>query len=266
VKNVLLLVHDDHGQEARLQAALDLTRALGGHLSCVDVTIHPMLAGDFYNTGVAGAMAYAEERKRESKNKTALEARLAGEDVSWDWTDVTGNFVDAVCDAATLADIIVLNRVLDQFPYPDMGDVVSRVVTHVRAPVLATPETCQPLRLERALIAWDGHASCAATVRACVPLLRLAGAVEIFMVRDGAEKLEPIEAAEYLSRHGIHAEMRVIDDGLNPADQLITAECEDFRADYVVMGAFSHGRLRELFGGVTKRMLDHASVPIVLGH
>ena len=27
MKNVLLLVHDDQGQEARLQAALDLTRA-----------------------------------------------------------------------------------------------------------------------------------------------------------------------------------------------------------------------------------------------
>lgn len=41
MKNILLLVHDDDGQEVRLQAALDLVRALDGHLTCVDVTPRP---------------------------------------------------------------------------------------------------------------------------------------------------------------------------------------------------------------------------------
>lgn len=39
MKTVLLLGHNDAGQEARLQAALDLTRALSGHLICVDIPI-----------------------------------------------------------------------------------------------------------------------------------------------------------------------------------------------------------------------------------
>lgn len=96
MKNVLLLVHDDEGQEARLQAALDLTRALDGHLSCIDVALFPAMVGDIYSPGIAEAMLLTDEREREGKNKTALEARLAHEDVSWDWTDVTGNFVDGV--------------------------------------------------------------------------------------------------------------------------------------------------------------------------
>jgi hypothetical protein len=37
MKNILLLVHDDVGQEARLQVALDVTRALTGHLESLDV-------------------------------------------------------------------------------------------------------------------------------------------------------------------------------------------------------------------------------------
>ena len=41
MKNILLLVHDDPGQEARVQAALDLTRALDGHLTCLDVAAMP---------------------------------------------------------------------------------------------------------------------------------------------------------------------------------------------------------------------------------
>jgi nucleotide-binding universal stress UspA family protein len=32
------------------------------------------------------------------------------------------------------------------------------------------------------------------------------------------------------------------------------------------MGAYSHGRLLEAFGGVTKRMLNKSNLPLVLGH
>ena len=37
MKNVLVLIHDDAGQEARLQAALDVVRNLDGHLACLEV-------------------------------------------------------------------------------------------------------------------------------------------------------------------------------------------------------------------------------------
>lgn len=265
MKNVLLLVHDDEGQEARLQAALDLTRALDGHLRCIDVTTFPVPIGDLYG-GYGDAMLLADAREREGENKARLEARLAHEDVSWDWTDATGSFVECVLDEAMLADIIVLNRKLDEFPYPDMRDVASRVLTHARSPVLAVPDDLKSFKVERALVAWDGQTSAAATMRACVPLLRLAKVVEIFTIRDGAEKVEPTEAAAYLSRHGIHATVRIIEDGLHAADGLIAAEASSFRADYVLMGAYSHGRLMETFGGVTKRMLGNAKLPLVLGH
>lgn len=51
MKNVLLLVHDDKEQEARLRVALDVTRALSGHLTCVDVFTPPIIVSDY--TGVA---------------------------------------------------------------------------------------------------------------------------------------------------------------------------------------------------------------------
>ncbi|WP_286771789.1 universal stress protein [Sphingomonas sp. 66-10] len=266
MKNVLLLIHDDEGQEARLQAALDLTRALDGHLSCIDVTLSSAMVGEYYSLGVAPATLIRDECEGEGRNKIMLEARLEHEDVPWDWADATGDLVDGVCDAAMLADIIVLNRKLGQNPYPDMGDVAGRILMRARAPVVAMPEDYRRLALKRALVAWDGQASAAATLRACVPILQRAEAVEIFMVRDGAEKAEPTLAAEYLSRHGVHASVRVLSDGLHAADQLIEAEAAAFVADYILMGAYTHGRLMETFGGVTKRMLRNARVPLILGH
>ena len=265
MKTILLLVHDDKGQEARFQAALDLTRALKGHLTCIDVAVLPMLLGDVYS-GVGEAMLLEQERERESKNRKTLEARLAHEDVSWNWIDVTGDIADAVLEAAALAGLIVLNRKLDASDYPDMRDVASRILMHARKPIVAVPDALNNFALGRALIAWNGQSSSTETMRACVPLLALASEVEIFMVRNGAEQTEPAEAAEYLSRHGIHANVLVIEDSLHTADRLIVEECNRWRADYVVMGAYSHGRLMETFGGVTKRMLTNSTLPLVLGH
>lgn len=266
MKNILLLVHDDQGQEARLQTALDLTRALEGHLICIDVSVPPAFVGDYYGASGAEAMLFADEREREDKNKRALEARLAHEDVSWDWMDYTGTLADGILEAATLADLIVLNRKLDAFPYPDMRDVASRILMHVRKPIVAVPDTLERFELGRALIAWDGQGASAVTMQACVPLLALASEVEIFTAQDGTGKTEPGEAAEYLSRYGVHASVKILEDGLHEPEQLIAEECARWHADYIVMGAYSHGRLMEAFGGVTKSMLTNSKLPLILGH
>lgn len=99
-----------------------------------------------------------------------------------------------------------------------------------------------------------------------MPLPALAGEVQIFMVRDGAERVNPEEAAEYLSRHGVHPSIKVVEDGVRAADAAIGEEYAQWRPDYLLMGAYGRGRLRETFGGVTKRMLGKAALPIILGH
>lgn len=265
MKNVLLLVHDDEGQEARLQAALDLTRLISGHLTCIDVSIPQIIAGDVYG-GPSDTTLLDIEREREADNKARLQARLAREDIPWDWADTTNTLADGVLEAAALADIIVLNRQLEGKHYPDMAGVAGRVVMHSRKPVLAVPETLTRLQFARAVVAWDGHPSSAAAMRACVPLLTFAEEVEIFMVRDGSEQSDPTQAAEYLSRHGIHADVVSIDNHVARADELILEECARRNADYVVMGAYSRGRLLETFGGVTKRMLANSTLPLIMGH
>lgn len=263
MKNVLLLVHDDEGQEARLQAALDLVRALEGHLSCVDVTVMPGIGFDDY-VGSGGALLLEAEQAQESRNKAALQARLEKEDVSWDWTDVTSSIAGGVLSASALADIIVLDAGFEG--YPSMREMASQILVRARKPILAVPPTLERMAFGRALIAWDGRASCAATMRACTPLLALADEVQIFMVRDGADRTDPLEAAQYLSRHDIHATVRIIDNAQDAPDVAIAQECARWRPDYVLMGAYGRGRLMEAFGGVTKRMLGRAALPLVLGH
>ena len=265
MKNILLLVHDDDGQEARLQTALDLTRVLHGHLTCVDVTVLPMMVADFAG-GADQALLVVEEKEREAKHRAVIADRLERENVPWDWVDVTGDMVSALLDQSMLADLIVLNRKLGESDYPDMYGVTSRVVTEARVPVVAVPQGHKGFRTGRALVAWDGGTSCAAAMRSAVPLLQLASEVCIFSAVERPEEFALEVPAAYLSRHGVHASTRIVPRGKATADQLIAAECHDWKADYVVMGAYGRGRLREVFGGVTKRMLSMSDVPMVLAH
>lgn len=268
MKNILLLVHDDAGQEARLQAALDITRGLDGHLTCIDVVQLPALIGADAYSGAAQAMLIADEREREADNAAALKARLAHEDVSWNWKDATGELAQAVINAAETADLIVVNRDLDSISNLDMRGVAAKVATRSRQPIVAVPEHLPRFPVNgRALIAWDGSAAVTATMRACVPLLKLASAVHVFTVVDGAEGTDAEDAATYLSRHGIYPSIRRVEDGLTAPDRLIAEEARIWNADYCLMGAYNQGRLAEaIFGGVTRRMLKNSPLPLVMGH
>ncbi|MDF0543886.1 universal stress protein [Sphingobium sp. H39-3-25] len=267
MKNILLLVHDDAGQEARFQTALDITRALEGHLTCLDVAQVQVIAGD-YSGGAATAMLMADEREREAANRVTLEARLAHEGVPWDWIESSGGLAECVTRAAGLADLIVVNRKLDVFPEPDMRGVTASIAVRSGTPVVAVPDNVRSLDVTgRALIAWDGSDPVMATMRACVPLLKLAEAIQLLTIDDGGEGVPAEEAAAYLSRHDIHATIRRVAGKHRHADDIIAEECAASEARYCLMGAFSHNRLVEaLFGGVTRRMLSTSKLPLILGH
>lgn len=264
MKNILLLVHDDHGQEARLQAALDITRAVEGHLTCIDVTPYPVIAGDGF--GFAETVVVLDERDSEAKNKSVISDRLSREDVSWSWIDAMDEMANAVLDAADLSDLIILNCALDGFPLPDMRDITSRIVARASAPVLAVPESLERFELDRALVAWDGRPSAVAALRAAVPLLAFAKEVEIFTARGPDVHIPPEAAATYLSRHGVKASIRATDIGKLHADFLIADEAKMFGADYIVMGAYGRGRLRETFGGTTRNLLTKSQHPLLMTH
>jgi nucleotide-binding universal stress UspA family protein len=266
VKNILLLVHDDAGQEARLQVALDLTRALSGHLNCLDAVQMPVMVDSYAGTGLS--ILLEEEQDRESENKARTQPRLATEGISWSWTDATGDLADCVVDAARTADVIVLNRSLDAFPAPDMRYVATEVLKHSRALVVAVSDSIRAFDAAgKALIAWDGSERAMATVQRAVPLLSLASDVKLLQVGKIGEYAIPAEdAATYLSRHGIAAEVQLAPE----ADSIAVAirqEADRFGAAYLVMGAYNHRPAREaIFGGVTRAMLSACSLPLVLGH
>ena len=267
MKNILLLVHDDPGQEARFQAALDIGRAVEGHLSCLDVTVIPALIGTDYVGDTEFGKLLDDERQREATNRVKLETRLVHEDLPWDWTDTAGQIAHCLENACTLADLIVVNRQLDAFPLPDMRNIAGELVLRSDAPILAVPETLARFDLDNALVAWDGSPASAAALRAAVPLLRHARRVTIVEVQNRSIRAPAEDAATYLSRHNIHACIERIKSGDRPVADLLLANVASEAFGYIVMGGFGHRRFAEaLFGGVTRTMLTKSPIPVFLTH
>jgi nucleotide-binding universal stress UspA family protein len=267
MKTVLLLVHDDDGQEARLQAALDATRAVEGHLTCLHVTEFRPIIGDAY--GMSGSVMLLEVTKEmEAENRDKVEKRLASDDVPFDWVEMTSALGRAIEEAADLADLIIVNGELPTYFQSDVRTLVERLVTKTHKPLLAVRDTSGFRPADPALVAWDGSNPASAALRAAVPLLQMSDLVTIFEVVDGRDSNSAEQAAEYLSRHGISAEVvRETKASEDSVPSLILSELESGRFGWGVMGAFSTSRFRQaLFGGTTKQMLKESPVPLLIAH
>lgn len=266
MKNVLLLVHDDTGQEARFQVALDLTRLVEGHLICLDVAVPPPALIDDPAAEIAGVTLLMNEIQRESANRSLLEQRLAHEAVSWEWRDALGRLARSLRNAASFADVIVMNRELDAFPVPDMRAEAGEVIVRSGKPVLAVPAAGQGFDPRCALIAWDGSVSAIRALQRAVPLLQHSDRVFVTAV-GGSDDDDVAEAARYLSRYEVHARIERVSAGELEIGDILVDEAVRHRAGLIVAGGYGTSRAHEaLFGGVTRYLLTHAPCPVFVVH
>ena len=71
----------------------------------------------------------------------------------------------------------------------------------------------------------------------------------------------------HLARHGIPAHPEDALRGDIPISDLLLSRAADFDADLIVAGAYHHSPLREaLLGGVSRELLQHMTVPVLMSH
>jgi nucleotide-binding universal stress UspA family protein len=269
MKTIILPIDADEGQEARLQAAFDLARALSGHIIAVQVT--PFAA---YAVGDAGMGAFAVTSLIEAVEaertveRTAIEARLASEGVTWEWQARDGDLADTLTVLARLGDIIIMNSGPFSAAASSKMALTGDVAIAAPAPVLVVPPACRGVDpTGPALVAWDGSQEAGLALRAAMPLLRLASAVSILTVEEKQPALRGRDAAAYLARHGIGAEVIERDDGGQSIETVIRGVITETGATWMVQGAYGHSRLRQtIFGGVTRGLLGNAPVPMLIAH
>jgi nucleotide-binding universal stress UspA family protein len=265
MKTILLMVHDDAGQESRLQCALDVTRATEGHLLCLDVLRMPVVV-DAYGIGVGQAAVIMDESDREDSHVARLDVRLAGEGISYEFARMRGEFDIAIAEGGRLVDLIVVSGqgVSD---LKDQGDLPARLAQLTTAPILAVPPEQKGFDLGgKAIVAWDGSSPAASAIRAAVPMLTRAGEVEVLTITEKGSRADPEDVARYLGRHGCKVSARSVERDGAVGTQLLQL-LSSSGAAWGVMGSYGHSRMREqIFGGTTRSLLTKSPIPLLISH
>jgi Universal stress protein family len=182
------------------------------------------------------------------------------------WTEQVGELETVVARFGRVSDLIVLQRIARD-PINTQRCFDAAVFESGR-PALLVPERLPFDIADHVVIAWNGSLQASRAVFGAMPLLHLANRVSIFAApQDNANCFNPDDLAGALSWHGIHAHMILPpESGSSTGDSLIAAATEH-QASLIVMGAYTHSRLRQTFlGGVTKHLLAHAPVPLLMSH
>jgi nucleotide-binding universal stress UspA family protein len=282
IRTILVPLNAEMPGEALLDVTLVLARRVNGHIRALFMLPNPDAALAYIPDVILAAGVTREVIERETR-----EAAAQGEQhfVAWrsrnnvpeesggrldtcfaTWVKQIGEIETLVTRYGRLSDLIVVPR-----PAPEAYQAqrcFDSAVFGTGRPTLVVGEK-QPFDMtNHVMIAWNGSLEASRAVLGAMPLLHLASRVSIFAAPQyDIDGVDPADLADSLSWHGIRAHLVV-----GPKDEhatgaaLVSAAVEQ-QATLIVMGAYTHSRLRQSFlGGVTRHLLGHAPVPLLMSH
>jgi nucleotide-binding universal stress UspA family protein len=167
-------------------------------------------------------------------------------------------------------DLIVVGQPDRQKSVPD--EVVDEgVLFESGRPVIFVPFIQKGgMKLDRAMICWDGSRAAARAVGDSMPLLKKAKQVEVVVISDKPARQDEVPGADlgqHLARHGLKVTVKRITSPDIDVPSTILSYAADSSADMIVMGGYGHSRLREfVLGGATRGLLESMTVPVLMSH
>jgi nucleotide-binding universal stress UspA family protein len=286
IRVVLAPIVDDVSDEHALAAALAVARTFKAHVRVMHARASPsaaMFAGGPVGAAMTGEILEIFERdatERAGRARARYDAwRTAAKlteatapsdyaGVSVSWSEFEGSFDATIARQGRVSDLIVLGARTEGGDGSTLGLSFEGALFDSGRPVLLTPSPSADAFMGTAMIAWNGSAEAAAAVGAALPVLAQAKRIHVFAAAErGEEPRLPTDLIDYLGWHGIAATVRTV--AASPANvgAELLREAEQVGAGLIVMGAYTHGRLRQLiFGGATSHVLRHSTIPLLMAH
>lgn len=274
-----MLVHVDTSPECgqRVALAIELAKAHQAHLIGVaptGVLYLPFGAGGdvtglYYEQAATALKEIAQkginafEQQVRLAGLTSFESRVVDDDANVALT-LHGHYVDLIILGQKDPDVkgVAVDAVLPE-----------HVLMHAARPVLVVPYVGTFSNIgQNVMVAWDASRESARAVSDAIPMLKKAARVQVtvFNSQKGpvdAHGQEPgADIALFLVRHGIEVEVSREETNIDIGNALLS-RMADHGSDLLVMGGFGHSRFREtVLGGVTKTILTHMTVPVLMSH
>jgi nucleotide-binding universal stress UspA family protein len=188
--------------------------------------------------------------------------RQAG--IEAEWIDVDGIAEQIVEERGRRADFLVVGQPA-QRDYGTNWHAMRAALFATHRPLLVIPPAATEDFGHRVAIGWRDDEQ---TNKAVLAGLRcLASADRVFVLTGVRVGTATPAMPEILMEHGVNAEVQRLSMGFGAFGPVLLRKVHQLGADMLVMGAYMHSPLRELlFGGVTRYMLTHADIPILMRH
>jgi nucleotide-binding universal stress UspA family protein len=273
-----LLVHIDQGPHAdvRLEAAIALARDHDAHLIGVHAISHPRIPNyirmQIGEDVLKAQAAFAADAH--AKARALFEERVARAGVRGEWRGVAAEPLAALTLHGRYVDLVIVGqRDPSGEDASDDPTVPDQLILSLGRPVLVVPYSGSfPAIGKTVLVAWDASRLATRAVNDALPLLLGAKRVCVLAVNphggeDGHGQIPSADIGLHLARHGVKAEAEhLYADDIDVGDVLLDRTA-DIGADLIVSGAYGHARWRELvLGGVTRHLLRHMTVPVLMAH
>ena len=252
VKDILVHLDATPAGETRLKLAANLAAANAAFLT-----------GAYFNgkAGNGGATQGDDMQRRFAG--TLAERALDGE-----WHAADGPEAPDFGDLAKAADLTVLGQ-----HSTNGGPRPEEIVVAAGRPVLVIPYAGSFEHVgRRVLVAWDDTREAARAVNDALPLIDKAEAVTVMFVGPQETALKRTQPSlervvRHLQRHAIDANSEASLSTDIAVSDVLLSRAADLDADLIVMGGYHHSQWREaLLGGVSRELLRHMTVPLLMSH
>lgn len=284
IRSILCPVSGGTGDRASLDAAAVVARQFAAHVQVLHARPDASEIGPYLGEGMSPALIgqIMDEAQRRAERQAALaragydawsracemapaDAPTVGEAPTCAWIEESGAAEKWIARLGRLADLTVVPSLsLDASVGATLAFEAALLDT--ARPVLLA--STRPLAVDGvAVVAWNGSAEAARALGASLPLLATSREVHVVTIEEGGRQADPEAVVRYLAWHRIGARGVLIAGKGSAAGAAIAAECATRGAGLLVMGGYTHSRLRELiFGGVTAQMTRDAAIPLLLAH
>lgn len=271
-KTLQVHVDDDTNGTERIGLAARLAARFEAHLVGLHVMGRPVIPT--YVSADIPADVYESMRQsqldRAAGLKEGFEAAANGAGVAHEWRQVEGEAVDlagAFALHARYADLAIVGQTDDAGD--SIIDLPERAMLESGGPVLVVPYAGRfEAPGKHVTVAWNGTREAARAVNDAMPFLIGAERVSILSINpDGGDPLPGSDIALTLARHGVKVQTeRTRGKDIAIGDMLLS-RLADEDSDLLVMGGYGHSRMREMvFGGTTRSILEHMTVPVLMAH
>jgi nucleotide-binding universal stress UspA family protein len=285
-RSILVPIDGSPGNEAVLATALLAAKRFHAHIDALHVRLDPRNAIPYLGEGMSGALveevlstaehqgAERSQRARElfaaflKKNDIPIVDKAAPQTrVTASWREIVGREDEVVALQGRVSDLVVFGKPEREEDTPSEITLDAALLDTGRPLLMASAKPLESIGKTIAIF-WKGSREAARAIGAGMPFLALAERVVIITVPESAaSSLTADDLARRLDWHGIKTEAIVASAKTVSAGEALLAAAVGVKADLLLMGAYTHSRVRQMIlGGVTSHVVAKAEIPVLMQH